>query len=322
MPDAVIPSARLSRLSLRGAPSDRRWYRRARSVTTALARGPDGAGGASAERRVRHRPRTRRRSTSSRRAGKARVDSRSRRRAASIAALDARHRGLGRADRDNWRRGSPRSTVLEREIPGVGPVLAATIAAEAADVRRFTSAKAFGRYTGMIAGGPKHRRQDAARVDDARGKLPPAVGARPGRGSLRAAPATALAFSIGEWLRAKQRRMGCKAKARVAAARKLAEAIWRLFQPRRGLRRRASPSAATSRPCPPPNTRRHPSTSNPTRRRTLRRPGRLGESTVPEGGQPGPDLADESRGARRLRTLSQADTEIGSSASGLTYLGH
>ena len=34
---------------------------------------------------------------------------------------------------------------------------------------------------------------------------------------------------VGEWVRAAQRRMGHKGKARVAAARKLAEAVWRLL---------------------------------------------------------------------------------------------
>ena len=36
-------------------------------------------------------------------------------------------------------------------------------------------------------------------------------------------------MAAGNWVRAKQRRMGCKAKARTAGARKLAEQVWRLF---------------------------------------------------------------------------------------------
>lgn len=118
--------------------------------------------------------------------------------------------------------------VLQREIPGVGPVLSATIAAEAADVRRFSSPKAFGRYTGMT---PSDRSTG--------GKTLHGSMTREGSPPLRWALIQAVVhcarsrqgpgFSVGEWLRAKQRRMGNKAKARVAAARKLAEAIWRLF---------------------------------------------------------------------------------------------
>jgi len=123
----------------------------------------------------------------------------------------------------------PEVETLEREIPGVGPVLAATIAAEAADVRRFKSAKAFGKYTGMVpkdhsTGGKTHH-----------GEI-----TREGSSYLRWALVQAVVHcanakhgtgvSVGGWYRAKCRRMGNKAKARVATARKLAEAIWRLFQ--------------------------------------------------------------------------------------------
>ena len=46
-------------------------------------------------------------------------------------------------------------------------------------------------------------------------------------GCLRAKQGPALA--AGNWIRAKQKRMGCKAKARVAGAHELSEQIWRLF---------------------------------------------------------------------------------------------
>ncbi len=46
-------------------------------------------------------------------------------------------------------------------------------------------------------------------------------------GCLRSKSGPGLA--AGNWIRAKERRMGCKGKARVAGARKLAESIWRLF---------------------------------------------------------------------------------------------
>ena len=35
--------------------------------------------------------------------------------------------------------------------------------------------------------------------------------------------------AVGDWIRKKEQRMGAKGKARCAAARKLAECIWRLF---------------------------------------------------------------------------------------------
>jgi transposase len=122
----------------------------------------------------------------------------------------------------------PEVETLEREIPGVGPVLAATICAEAADVRRFTSAKAFGRYTGMT---PTDRSTG--------GKTLHGAITREGSPYLRWALVQAVVHcaiakhgpgvSVGGWYRAKCLRMGNKKKARVATARKLAEAIWRLF---------------------------------------------------------------------------------------------
>lgn len=122
----------------------------------------------------------------------------------------------------------PEVATLEREIPGVGPVLASTIAAEAADVTRFTSAKAFGRYTGMT---PSDRSTG--------GKTLHGPITREGSSYLRWALVQAVVHcanakhgtgvSVGGWYRAKCRRLGNKAKARVATARKLAEAIWRLF---------------------------------------------------------------------------------------------
>ena len=123
----------------------------------------------------------------------------------------------------------PEVETLEREIPGVGPVLAATICAEAADVKRFTSAKAFGKYTGMT---PTDRSTG--------GKTLHGAITREGSRYLRWALVQAVVHcalskhgpgvSVGGWYRAKCLRLGNKKKARIAAARKLAEAIWRLFQ--------------------------------------------------------------------------------------------
>ncbi len=117
---------------------------------------------------------------------------------------------------------------LEREAPGVGTVLAATIAAEAWPIQRFRTPKAFARYTGLT---PSDRSTSGRQIHGAitregssylRWALTQAVMA-----CLRAKRGPSVA--AGNWVRAKQRRMGCKAKARTAGARKLAEQVWRLF---------------------------------------------------------------------------------------------
>ncbi len=49
-----------------------------------------------------------------------------------------------------------------RQVPGIGPIIAATIIAETADIGRFQSARAFAAYTGLVprvkssAGKAKH----------------------------------------------------------------------------------------------------------------------------------------------------------------------
>ena len=122
----------------------------------------------------------------------------------------------------------PLAAALQREIPGVGPVLAATITAEAGPIGRFATARAFARYTGLT---PSDRSSG--------GKTMHGGITREGSPHLRWALTQAAVCccrgkrgapkAVGDWIRAKQRRMGNKAKARVAAARKLAESIWRLF---------------------------------------------------------------------------------------------
>jgi transposase len=117
---------------------------------------------------------------------------------------------------------------LQEEIPGVGTVLAATIAAEAGPIRRFSTARAFARYTGLT---PSDRSSGGRTIH---GSI-----TREGSPHLRWALTQAAVGCcrgrhgapkiVGDWIRAKQRRMGNKAKARVAAARKLAESVWRLF---------------------------------------------------------------------------------------------
>lgn len=122
----------------------------------------------------------------------------------------------------------PDVAILADAIPGVGNVLAATIVAEASDIRRFRNAKAFGRATGMTptdrstSGKTKHGDMTRDGNPHLRWALTQAA-----MGCLRARSGAGLA--VGDWIRARQKRMGNKAKARVAGARKLAESIWRLF---------------------------------------------------------------------------------------------
>lgn len=123
----------------------------------------------------------------------------------------------------------PAVDLIADEIPGVGRTLAATIVAEAGDIRRFHSAKAFGCATGLT---PSDRSTS--------GKTLHGGITREGNPHLRWAMTQAAmgclrakkepGYAVGEWIRAKQKRMGNKAKARAAGGRKLAEAIWRLFQ--------------------------------------------------------------------------------------------
>jgi len=124
--------------------------------------------------------------------------------------------------------GLPEVRTLEREMPGVGPVLSAVIAAELGPIGRFKSPKALACFTGLT---PSNRSTDGNQRKGAitregsehlRWALTQAA-----MGCLRSRSGPGLA--AGNWIRAKERRMGCKAKARAAGARKLAESIWRLF---------------------------------------------------------------------------------------------
>lgn len=122
----------------------------------------------------------------------------------------------------------PEVKTLREEIPGVGRILAATIIAETGDPRRFRSPKAFGRFTGLR---PSER---SAGGEQIHGGI-----TREGSPHLRWALIQAVmhcmrskegaALAVGDWTRARAKRLG-KRKARAAAARKLAESIWRLFR--------------------------------------------------------------------------------------------
>jgi transposase len=124
--------------------------------------------------------------------------------------------------------GLPEVETLRREMPGVGRVLSAILVAELGPIQRFKSPKAMARYTGLT---PSDRSTD--------GRHRPGAITREGPEHLRWALTQAAmgclrsrsgpGLAAGNWIRVKERRMGCKAKARAAGARKLAESIWRLF---------------------------------------------------------------------------------------------
>jgi transposase len=122
----------------------------------------------------------------------------------------------------------PAVGTLEKEAPGVGTALAATIAAEAWPLQRFRTPKAFARYTGLT---PSDRSTGGRQIHGAITR----EGSSYLRWALTQAAMACLrakrgpSVAAGDWIRAKQKRMGCKSKARTAGARKLAEQIWRLF---------------------------------------------------------------------------------------------
>lgn len=115
-----------------------------------------------------------------------------------------------------------------KEVPGFGAVIAPAVYAETGDPRRFSSAKALGGYTGLAptdrstGGKTKHGHMSKAGSPFLRWALVEAVMAcqKAKRGPAKA---------IGDWVRRRQARMGDKKRAQCAAARKLAEATWRLF---------------------------------------------------------------------------------------------
>lgn len=122
----------------------------------------------------------------------------------------------------------PEVKVLQREIPGVGKQLAPVLVAEIWPIERFATPKALGRYTGMTpsdrssAGNQRKGSMTREGSEHLRWALTQAA-----MGCLRSRSGPGLA--VGNWIRVKQKRMGAKAKARVAGGRKLSESIWRLF---------------------------------------------------------------------------------------------
>jgi len=125
--------------------------------------------------------------------------------------------------------GIPQVGEVARHIPGFADTLSAVVVAEGGEIERFATAKAFGRYAGVT---PSDHSSGGRTIH---GRI-----TREGSPHLRAAltqAATACLRArqgpgrvVGDWIRWKEKRMGSKGKARVAAGRKLAEVIWRLYQ--------------------------------------------------------------------------------------------
>jgi transposase len=126
----------------------------------------------------------------------------------------------------------PEVEKVRRNVPGVGTTLAAMIVAESGPIERFPTAKAYAKYTGMT---PADRSTGGRTIHGGMTRQ----GSRYLRWALSQAVMGCLRSprelgsgprgAVARWVDAKERRMGSKAKARVAAARKLATSIWWLF---------------------------------------------------------------------------------------------
>jgi transposase len=121
----------------------------------------------------------------------------------------------------------PEARFMAEEIPGLGPTTASTIYAELGDPRRFRSAKAYAKATGLVPG-----------LRESAGHRTPLGMSRAGSAPARWAFTRAViacmrcrrgpGVNVKYWvLRRSQSRP--KKKVIVAAARKMAEGVWRLF---------------------------------------------------------------------------------------------
>lgn len=121
----------------------------------------------------------------------------------------------------------PEARFLAEEIPGLGPTTASTIYAELGDPRRFRSAKAYAKATGLTPG-----------LRESAGHRTPMGMSRAGSAPARWAFTRAViacmrcrrrpGVSVKYWV-IRRSRGRPKKKVIVAAARKLAEGVWRLF---------------------------------------------------------------------------------------------
>lgn len=117
--------------------------------------------------------------------------------------------------------------LMDEQLPGVGPTIAAAVFGELGDPSRYRSAKAYAKATGLTPGyresGGRRSKLKITREGSAhvRWALTRAVLA-----CLRCQRGPGLA--VRRWVEKQSRRKSKKA-AMVAAARKLAEGVWRLF---------------------------------------------------------------------------------------------
>jgi transposase len=124
-------------------------------------------------------------------------------------------------------KGFPNVAVLRAEMPGIGPTIAPIIVAELQDPKAFHSEKAYAKATGLIPGqresGGKSQKVGITRA-----------GSRHARWAFTRAVLSCLRCKRGVGQRIRQwvgqrARYKPKCKVIVAAARKLAEGVWRLF---------------------------------------------------------------------------------------------
>jgi len=117
--------------------------------------------------------------------------------------------------------------LMQQQLPGVGPTIAAAVFAELGDPARYRSAKAYAKATGLTPGyresGGRRSKLHITRAGSThvRWALTRAVLA-----CMRCRQGPGLA--VQRWVERRSRRQAKKA-AMVAAARKLAEGVWRLF---------------------------------------------------------------------------------------------
>ena len=121
----------------------------------------------------------------------------------------------------------PQLQLMIQEVPGLGAVTAATVYAELGDPRRFKNEKAYAKSTGLTPGyrisAGKHAGMAITRAGSAHARWALTQAAMACLRCKRGAGA-----QVRQWLerRFKQR---ARKKVVVAAARKLAEGVWRLF---------------------------------------------------------------------------------------------
>jgi transposase len=120
--------------------------------------------------------------------------------------------------------------LLGEELPGVGPMVASTIWSETGDPRRYRSEKAYAKGTGLTPGyresGGRRTKKEITREGSslARWAFTRAIIA-----CMRITnPRNVAGLAVKQWVNRMAKRKSKKA-AIVAAARKLAEATWRLF---------------------------------------------------------------------------------------------